>query len=244
VSGLVARVAGELRPDLLGLMEIGDPSEFDDLRRRLRAAGLDYPFSEYLQGADPTRHLALLSRFPIVEKHSLSEIPLRVGGLTLRSLRGILDVTVEPKPGYRIRLLCVHLKAKREVGEYDASSLRDAESRFLADHVKGILKRDPDARLVVMGDFNETKNAAPLRALFGNPGHPGSLRALPLADTRGETWTEYWGEADVYSRIDYMMVSSRLDQEVDSARSGVARPAFWNQASDHCPVYLSINPTP
>jgi len=24
--------------------------------------------------------------------------------------------------------------------------------------------------------------------------------------------------------------------------SGIARPSFWNQASDHCPVYLTITP--
>jgi hypothetical protein len=29
--------------------------------------------------------------------------------VTLHSPRGFLDVTIEPDPGYRIRLLCVHL---------------------------------------------------------------------------------------------------------------------------------------
>lgn len=56
-------------------MEIGTPAQFEDLRRRLHKAGLDYEDAEYLSGADPSRHLALLSRFPIVERHSLGDIP-------------------------------------------------------------------------------------------------------------------------------------------------------------------------
>ena len=240
----VVRMIGSIRPDVLGLEEMGEPGQFSDLQRRLRKAGLDFPYSEYLQAADTSRHVAMLSRTPIVERHSQSDLPLRVNGVTLHSPRGILDVTVEPVSGERIRILCVHLKAKLEVAEYDQSDLRLAESQYLRRYVREILRTDPSARLVLMGDFNDTKSEKVIWQIMGRSEWPDSLKALPLADDRGELWTEFWSYADVYSRIDYIMVSKKLEGEVDCAQSGIARPSFWNEASDHCPVYLTLrNPS-
>ncbi|MEI6080880.1 MAG: endonuclease/exonuclease/phosphatase family protein [Verrucomicrobiota bacterium] len=236
----VVRMVGSIRPDVLGLQEMGESGQFSDLQRRLRKSGLDFPYSEYLQAADTSRHVALLSRIPIVEHHSQNDLPLRVNGVTLHSPRGILDVTVEPVSGERIRILCVHLKAKLEVAEYDQADLRLAESQYLRRYVRDILRTDPSARLVLMGDFNDTKNEKEIWQITGKPEWPDSLTALPLADDRGEFWTEFWSYAHVYSRIDYIMVSKKLEGEVDSGQSGIARPSFWSEASDHCPVYLTL----
>ncbi|MCX6959794.1 MAG: hypothetical protein NTW91_05855, partial [Verrucomicrobia bacterium] len=79
--------------------------------------------------------------------------------------------------------------------------------------------------------------------IMGKPDWPDSLKAMPLADDRGELWTEYWGAADIYSRIDYIMVAKRLESEIDPAQSGIARPPFWKEASDHCLLYLSLKLT-
>jgi endonuclease/exonuclease/phosphatase family metal-dependent hydrolase len=236
----VVQIIGSIHPDVLGLIEIGDPGQFADLQRRLRKAGIDLPHVEYLQAADTTRHLALISRYPITEHNSQNDIPLRVNGMTLHSPRGILDVTVERAPGERIRILCVHLKAKMEVAEYDQAGLREAEAEYLRRYVRDILRSDPATGLVLMGDFNDTKNGKAIRQITGNPEWPDSLKALPLADDRGEVWTEYWSAADVYSRIDYIMVSKKLESQIDSSQSGIARPSCWNDASDHCPLFLSL----
>ena len=238
----VVRMVGSIHPDVLGLMEIGEPRQLEDLKKRLAESGMDYPYAEYLRGSDTSRHVALLSRFPIVERHSVGDLPLRVGGVTLHSPRGFLDVTVEPSPGYRLRILCVHLKAKLEVAEYSENDLREAESRELRRYVRDILRTDPSTRLILTGDFNDTKNEKAIWQITGKPDWPDSLKALPLSDDRGEFWTEYWSAADIYSRIDYIMVAKRLEPEIDPAQSGIARPGFWNEASDHCPVYLSLKP--
>jgi endonuclease/exonuclease/phosphatase family metal-dependent hydrolase len=141
----------------------------------------------------------------------------------------------------------VHLKAKLEVAEYSEAELREAESREMRHLVREILRANPEERLIVLGDFNDTKNEKTIREILGKPDWPDSIRALPLRDERGEFWTEYWSGADVYSRIDYMMISRKLETEIDPTRSGIARPPFWNEASDHCPLYLTIRqsrPTP
>jgi endonuclease/exonuclease/phosphatase family metal-dependent hydrolase len=240
----VVRMIGVIKPDVIGLEEIGEPRQFEDLQRRLRKEGLDFPYSEYLQAADTTRHVALLSHIPIVENHSQNDMPLRVNGITLHSPRGILDVTVEPYPGGRIRILCVHLKAKLEVAEYDEAKMRLAESQYLRRYVRDILRTDPSARLVLMGDFNDTKNEKTIWEIMGKPEWPDSLKALPLTDDRGEFWTEFWAYADVYSRIDYLMVSKKLESDVEPSQCGICRPTFWNEASDHCPVYMTLKPNP
>ncbi len=238
----VTRMIGLLHPDVLGLMEIGEPRQLEDLRRRLKTAGMEYPYSEYLQGNDTTRHVALLSRFPFIEHHSQGDLPLWVNGVMLHSPRGILDVTIEPFPGYRLRILCVHLKAKLEVAEYNEAALRLAEAKELRRIVRDILRTNPATRLILIGDFNDTKNEKALWMIAGKPDWPDSLHALPLADDRGEFWTEYWAAADMYSRIDYILVAKTLEPEVDSEHSCIARPAFWNEASDHCPVTLFLKP--
>ena len=58
----------------------------------MREAGLELPFSEYVSAADRERHLALLSRFPIVERHSEKESFYDLNGQRESVERGFLDV--------------------------------------------------------------------------------------------------------------------------------------------------------
>lgn len=237
----VASVISTLSPDVLGVMEIGDETQITDLIRRLKGVGLDYPYRETVQGGDSERHLLLLSRFPILERHSEGEIPLTVKGVPLRSPRGVLDVTLATPSGESLRLLCVHLKSRVGVREYDEAALRLAEAGSLASRIRSILKEMPEAKLVVMGDFNATKNGLEMKALTGEESHPGPLWMVPLADERGESWTEYWPAADVYSRIDYILTSPSLRNRIVASQSGVARPSIWAKASDHCPVHVTLS---
>ena len=246
----VVSMIRDLSPDILGIMEIGDEPQIEDLIRRLKAAGMDYPHRETVQGGDSERHLLLLSRYPIIARHSLGDIPLSVKGMTLHSPRGLLDVTVQTPSGECFRVICVHLKARVGVPEYDEAALRQAEADFLGSRVRSILKDSSEAGLVVMGDFNATRNGTEWKKITGDVSHPGPLRMIPLTDDRGESWTEYWPTADIYSRIDYILTTPSLAERVDPSGSGVARPACWSQASDHCPVHITLtaprktNPSP
>ncbi|MFZ4115873.1 MAG: endonuclease/exonuclease/phosphatase family protein [Chthoniobacterales bacterium] len=238
----VATMLASLHPDIIGLMEIGDLRQVHDLERHLHDVGFDYPYSEYVQGWDQERHLLLLSRFPFIERHSQAMIPLLVDGKSEHSSRGILDVTVSLQPEYKLRLLCLHFKSKIPIPECNQASLREAEALSLRNYVRDILTADPKTHLLVMGDFNDTKNSKPLFTLLGNAKKPGLLNALPLTDDRGETWTEYWKEADEYSRIDYMMVNEELAPAIVHEHSGIARSAGWKEASDHCPLFIEMLP--
>jgi hypothetical protein len=77
-------VIQDIHPDILGVCEMGPPEEFADFKARLKSAGLDYPDTEYVQGPDPQRHVALLSKYPIASRQSLTDVPFEMDGARRR----------------------------------------------------------------------------------------------------------------------------------------------------------------
>jgi len=236
----VLEVLREIAPDILGLVEMGDESALEDLQLRLRAAGLDYPHREWVRGADEERHLALLSRHPIIARNSKDDVSFEMNGVRMRVGRGILDVTVRLGEGYSLRLVGAHLKSRREIPEFDQATMRAKESRCLREHLNDILRTDPSERLLLFGDLNDTKNEYPIKELMGHPKDPFRLRELPLADCRGERWTHYWAAADTYARIDYLLVSRGLWPDINIQRSGISDSKSWNKASDHRAIFTTL----
>jgi endonuclease/exonuclease/phosphatase family metal-dependent hydrolase len=76
--------------------------------------------------------------------------------------------------------------------------------------------------------------------ISGMRGSTGYLSDLGASDSVGDRWTHYWKQADLYSRIDYLLVSSGMVRETARERSGVYRSADWNKASDHRPIWAAI----
>jgi len=237
----LVRVIKGLKPDILGVGEIGDRKMLADFQSRLREAGLDFPHLEWVKGSEGNeRHLALLSKFPIVARASKSDVPVELDGLRHRMGRGILDATVQITPSYQLRLVGLHLKSKRPVPMYDQQKFRAKEALIVRSHLDKILAASPDMNLLVFGDLNDTKNEFPIREILGPLGAPASLRDIFLRDRYGLTWTHFWSNADVYSRIDYLMASKGLWPEIQTGRSGIGATRDTLEASDHRPIYTTI----
>lgn len=236
----VIEVLREIRPDVLGIIEMGDESMLEDFRSRLRAAGLDYPHREWVRGADAARHLALLSRFPIVARNSRDDVPFELHGSSQRIGRGILDVTVAVDETYRLRLVGAHLKSKRQVPDFNESAMRAKEAWFLREHLDAILDKNPDENLLLFGDLNDTKNEYSVKTLLGPRKDPRRMRDLPLTDRQGLRWTHFWEAADTYSRIDYILVSNGLWPEINLRKSGISNSPIWNEGSDHRAIFTTI----
>jgi endonuclease/exonuclease/phosphatase family metal-dependent hydrolase len=238
----VLEVIKSASPDVLGLIEMGDESMLADLQARLKDAGLDYPHAEWVKGADESRHLSLLSKFPIISRDSRDDVPFELDGKLYRINRGILDVTVQVRPDYKLRLVGAHLKSRREVPEFDQAQFRAKEAWHLRQHINQILEKSPETNLLLFGDLNDTKNEYPIRQLIGTKGTPNYMMDLWLTDSRKERWTHFWKAADIYSRIDYIMVSPAMFKDVDLSKSGINDLPLWNEASDHRLIYAVINP--
>ena len=108
----VVEIIREINPDVLGVCEMGSRAMLQDLRERLAKVGLEYPEVEFVEAYDRDRHLALLSRFPIVTRASVTDVPFQMNGQIERVWRGFLDVTIEVNPRYRLRAVGAHLKSK------------------------------------------------------------------------------------------------------------------------------------
>ena len=114
--------------------------------------------------------------------------------------------------------------------------MRIHEARLLRRHVDAILQADPQARLIVYGDFNDTRPSKAFKTVTGSYNDPGYLTAIPFKDSRGEAWTHHWALHDIYSRIDFVTVTRALRPEVDFESSHLIDDPGWDQASDHRPM--------
>jgi endonuclease/exonuclease/phosphatase family metal-dependent hydrolase len=237
----VVSVIAAHKPAVLCVCEMGSKEDFEDFKARLAARGLDYPHSEWHEGIDEDRHVALLSKFPIVARDS-AKVPFDIGGQPQAIQRGILDVTVEPENGYRLRLVGLHLKSRRPVPEVDQEALRAREAWFVRKHVEAILAKDPGTKLLLFGDLNTTKNEYPIKQIQGAANSPTRLTDIRVEDDRGERWTHYYVVADEYSRIDYLMASPALRPDIDVKNSGIDSSRHWQDASDHRAIYTAIDP--
>jgi len=240
VAALVA-IVKDIQPDLLGVCEMGSPEKLAEFQQRLKEAGVDLPEKEFVEAADEDRHLALLSRFPIVERHSQTDVRFTLNGQEERVRRGILDITVEVNPAYRLRCVGVHLKSKLPIPQGEAM-VRRLEAQKLREYLDRIFTAAPDVNLICYGDFNDTKNEPMFQEVAGARGSRGFLADLWCQDSLGDRWTHYWKTADQYSRIDYLFVSPGLFPEIDRTRAAVYRSPRWSEASDHRPIYTAIRP--
>jgi endonuclease/exonuclease/phosphatase family metal-dependent hydrolase len=237
--GPLIRIIQQIHPDLLGVAEMGPPDQFRSFRERLEAAGVSFVDEEYVQGTDPDRHLAFLSRYPIVARHSQGNVPIDLPDRPEGMRRGLLDVTVEVSPSTRIRLVGAHLKSKLPIPEGEAL-VRRAEAQRLREHVEAILHEAPDTLLLVYGDLNDTKDAPAITEVAGPRDDPTALSDIWLADADGDRWTYYRRYTDTYARIDYIFVNRKLFPKVDRTHSYLFRSPEWNRASDHRPLIACL----
>ena len=237
----LVKMMAEARPDVVAVCEMGTETDLEDLQKRLGSAGVALPHRALVNAADPERHLALLSRFPIHDR-SKPILNYRIDSKDLPVQRGILDATLEITPNYRLRVVAVHLKSRREVPEGDQAVMRRNEALLLRGHIDSILSGNPAENILVCGDFNDTRNEPVIKIVQGDFGTKSYLRDLVLTDADGLRWTYYWNLADVYERIDFALVSSGLFPEVLRERSSIVSHKDWLEASDHRPIVIAIRP--
>jgi len=227
------------KPDIVGLCEIGSKEDLADLQKRLTALGVNLPHSHHVQGSDTVRALAILSKYPItatakpkVEDYQLSGNPFRIS-------RGILDASIK-LPNRTVRFIGAHLKSKRPIKQADQELMRRNEAGLVRKHIDDILTVDPNAYLMVYGDFNDTKRTKSVYTIKGRSNSTKRLDMIDLADSRGELWTHHWTREDIYSRIDFCMASLALSPFIDKKNCKILDPGYWEKGSDHRALLVLI----
>lgn len=240
----VVEILAAIKPEVLGICEIGTAEDLAELQGRLKKAGLDLPHTELAHGGDEHRRLGLLSAFPIVARNSQTNLTYQLNGKTMPFQRGILDATVRLTSSFEVRFLGVHLKSKREVDEADQSQMRRHEARLLRKHMDAIFAANMKTRLLAYGDFNEQRNEPAIDTLMGDRQSDTGMLDVQLRDKQGEVWTHFWDAADTYSRLDYLFASRLLRPHLDFRRSFVYSARDFNKASDHRPIVMTIRLDP
>jgi endonuclease/exonuclease/phosphatase family metal-dependent hydrolase len=241
-----------LNPDVLALEEMGSLSALMELRGALKSEGLDLPYWELVSGEDTNVHVAVLSKLPIVARRPHTNETFLLDGRRFRVSRGFAELDIRAGPDFTFTLLVVHLKSRRAVPQADESDQRLQEAKVLRRIVDRNFGANPNARLIVLGDFNDVKNSDSTREIIGHgrfklvdtrpAEHNGGNQhaANSWLEPRAITWTHYYGKEDTYSRIDYILLSPEMAGALDKSGTYVLTTSNWGVASDHRPIVAAF----
>jgi len=235
----VIETINKIKPDVIGLSELGHQDELIFLQQKLKEVGADYPYTSSTSGSDLFRSIAILSKYPITQTVKPRKLVFHSGKQNQTIRRGFLSTKIETPLG-SIHFVGCHLKSKRPMNSDSEHNVRYGEALRLRDHLLDILNKNTKEKLIVYGDFNDTRNSAVIRLIGGKIGHHTRLTKLPLKSSNHTYWTHHWKSEDVYSRFDYIFLSESLKKRYLKASSYIASDTLWHLASDHRPLLLTL----
>ena len=241
-----------LNPDVIALEEMGSTNALMELRASLKNKGLDFPYWEHVQGWDTNIHVAVLSRLPIATRHPHTNDSFLLDGRRFSVSRGFAEVDIQVATNFTVTLIAAHLKSRRPVPDADEAQLRLEEAKILRGIVDEHFKADPEAKLIVLGDFNDLKDSDSTKAIIGRgkfklidtrPAERNGDNApneIPRFEPRNVTWTHYYGKEDTYSRVDYILLSPAMARGWVTNGTYVLTIPNWGVGSDHRPIVATF----
>ncbi|NOZ40152.1 MAG: hypothetical protein GXP24_07995 [Planctomycetes bacterium] len=181
-----------------------------------------------LRGID----VCLLSRIPVgpVESHRHVKFPGADGRPKAMS-RDLLCVTLLPPEKSPFEIWVVHLKSNSGGREY-SEPVRLAESRYLRKQLDLRLTANPEARILLMGDFNDIWGSPTLETIVGS-----GLTALklPLSEPAIKSLITYNKEPR-RSMIDFILCSPAMAKQLVPGSYRTVPGSVKTSGSDHNPV--------
>ena len=240
---IVRSVINQANPDILAIQEIGDRLFLNELWKDLNTTnGTQFKFSAWHPGLEEgeQRHLAVLSKIPFKLVQETSDLSFKYFEVRRSPSRGLLEAKFETN-GQKWSLFNLHLKSKwtERPDDPEASIRREKEARSIRDYIRSKYPPYKDPAYVVLGDFNDHKNSAPLRR-FLQVNNSELTKMIQCQDKEGHFWTHYWDKQDTYSRFDYLLASPVLYKKLvpDSAKVGGFHLCL--HGSDHRIVYADF----
>jgi endonuclease/exonuclease/phosphatase family metal-dependent hydrolase len=241
-----------MNPDVIALEEMGSTNALLELRASLKNEGCDFPFWEHVSGADTNIHVAVLSKFPIVARHPHTNDEFLLDGKRFRVERGFAEVEIQAATNFTFTLIAAHLKSKLTTPNADQAEERLGEAKVLRGIIDEHFKANLNAKLIVLGDFNDTKDSDAIKSIIGRgkfkltdtrPAERNSDNAPaqpPYFEPRNVAWTYFYGADDSYSRIDYILLSPAMAHNWLTNESYALTIPNWGIGSDHRPIVATF----
>lgn len=232
----VAAILVDLNPDIAVLQEIENLAVLNDLNASIKAAGGEsYAFTSLTPTYD-TREISILSRIPIDKVISHQDEYFEQWGTNGPSYKFTRDcveahLTVN---GRELVLLGVHFRSKVDPDDPDK---RLAEAQHARDIANGIVKASPKAAIVVLGDYNDTPDSPPVKAVLGSGASAFSDAALLVP--KPAQWS--YNFKGLQELIDHQIANSLFAGMIDAPSVVITHSAPVDNASDHAPVMATYN---
>jgi endonuclease/exonuclease/phosphatase family metal-dependent hydrolase len=241
-----------MNPDVLVLEEMGTTNALLELRASLKADGLNFPFWEHINGADTNIHVAVLSRLPIIARRPHTNDFFLLDGRRFQVKRGFAEVDIQAATNFTFTLIAAHLKSRLATSVADEAEERHGEAKVLRGIIDGHFKANPDAKLIVLGDFNDVKKSDSTKEIIGRgkfkltdtrPAERNGDNAPaqpPYFEPRNVAWTYFYGADDTYARIDYILLSPAMARCWVKAETYIPTISNWGIGSDHRPIVATF----
>jgi endonuclease/exonuclease/phosphatase family metal-dependent hydrolase len=180
--------------------------------------------------------VALLSRAPIGEVTSRRHLEFSgPDGVTRRFQRDVPAITVMPRDSAAFEIWPVHLKSRSDSAD-TSEPIRLAEAAEIRRLLDAAFAANPDARIIVAGDFNDTRESKSMAIVFGS-GATEMWAPKPRETPDSQVDPEF---PDGRAPIDFITCSPAMRKLAieDSAEVRRAPPSL--DGSDHDPQWATF----
>ncbi len=226
--------------DVLAVQEMGTEPFLLELKRDLQVEGLDYSHTALMDGNDPDRHTAVLSKLPLIEVFRHNDLDFKYFEGREAVKRGLLEVVLETG-GVRWSLFNLHLKSRLEKRPDDPLSnlRRRGEALAVRDFIRHKYPPSENHNYLIVGDLNGSRKSPPVKLLLSR-GESILSRPVQAFDSRREVWTYFYARDEEYSRVDYILASPALFPRIVNGAGTVVDSPSMRDGSDHRMVYADI----
>lgn len=227
----VAKVLRKIDADVIALQEV-ENRWYVERFLEVFLPNLGYEVVHFegndLRGID----VCLLSRVPIGPVRSYRHVRFPdATGKTRRFSRDLVAVELQPAGAAPLEVWVLHLKSNYG-GRPHAEPIRLGEAQQVRRMLEERFRQNPRARIVVLGDFNDTWESASTQALVGS----GPFALQCFAESLPEEQRITYNREPHRSMIDFILCSPALAESYVKNSYRIWPGSVDSQGSDHNPV--------
>lgn len=231
----VANVIREINADVLAFQEVESRGHLQQFVNAM-LSDMGYMHVVHFEGNDGRGiDVCLISRIPVgaVTSHRHHVFKATDGGVQ-RFGRDLLQVELLPDGGEPFEMWVVHLKSNSGGKELN-EPIRLGECREVHRLIAKRLKQDPNASLILCGDFNDTFETKTIQTILGNP-----PQLKTVFDDVPEAERITYNREPYRSMIDFLFCSPAMKARMVPGSFSIRAGTDDDSGSDHNPIFAKF----